>query len=196
MGASCPDFLHHVSAETSESQPASTRPGGVECTWESNLVVVPGMLNRVPFNSTSGETETAPFNGAGDGVVEAGSTGSSSAWAATLLLMGLPLISRWLASVLDSRFGIPGNRAFASLNLVGSGDLITTTSCRQGESRGRGMMRSCVTDETWSEGEKKSMRREQENEEGGGNKEWTTGSQQVEASDNKDGTKSTHLFFR
>jgi hypothetical protein len=31
---------------------------------------------------------------------------------------------------------------------------------------------------------------------GGGNKEWTTGSQRVEASDNKDGTKSTHLFFR
>jgi len=166
-------ILHHASAETSESQPASTRPGGVEWTWEGNLDVVPGMLNCLPFNSTSGPTETAPSNGAGDGVEEAGSTGSSTAWAATLLLLVLALLSRRLASVLGGRFGIPGNRAFASLNLVGSGELITTTSCRHSESRRRGMMRPCVTDETWR-GREKKVREENERtgRRRGGNKEW------------------------
>jgi hypothetical protein len=81
--------------------------------------------------------------------------------------------------------------------LVGSGELTTTTSCRHSESRGRGMMRPCVTDETWRRREKKAC---EENKRTGRrrgvNEEWTTGSRQVEASDNKDGTKSTHLFFR
>jgi len=130
-----PDFCFtlHASAETSESQPASTRPGGVECTWEGNLEVVPGMLNCAPFKSTSGETGIALFGGAGDGVVEAGSMASSLAWTAALFLLVLLLLSRWLVSELGGRFDIPGNRAFASLNFVGSGDLITTTSSSSDE---------------------------------------------------------------
>ena len=102
-------------------------------------VVIPGMLNCAPFKSTSEGIETALPSGAGDGVVEAGSTASSSAWGAvTLFLLVLLLLSRWLVSELGERSDIPGNRAFASLNFVGSGDLTITTSCRHSESRGRG----------------------------------------------------------
>ncbi len=157
-------FLRHASAETSESQAASTRPGGVECTWEGSLDVDPGMLNCAPFKKTSGATETAPSSGPGDGVVEAGSTASSSARVATLVLLVLLLPSRWLVSVLGGWSGIPGNKAFASLNFVGPGDLITTTSCRHSVSRGRGMMRPGVTDER-----EERVRREQG--EGGGDEE-------------------------
>ena len=67
-------FLDHASAVSSESQLASTRPGGVACLREVNLVVVPGMPNCAPFKSTNGAMETAFSDGAGDGVNEAGST--------------------------------------------------------------------------------------------------------------------------
>ena len=67
-------FLDHALAVSSESQLASTRPGGVACLREVNLVAVPGMPNCAPFKSTNGAMETASSDGAGDGVNEAGST--------------------------------------------------------------------------------------------------------------------------
>lgn len=72
-------LLYYASTESSESQLASTRPGGVACLRDENLDVVPGMPNGVPFKTTNGATVSAPSDGAGDGVEEAGSTAASSA---------------------------------------------------------------------------------------------------------------------
>jgi hypothetical protein len=110
------------------SQPAFTRPGGVECACEGNLDVVPGMPNCEPLRSTNGATETAPSNGAGDGVVEAGSTAANSARASALLLLVLVLLARSRSPALGRHIGVPGNAGLASLNFVGSGDLSTATS--------------------------------------------------------------------
>jgi hypothetical protein len=74
----CVCVLRHASADCSESQPASTRPGGLACTREGNLVAVPCMPNGAPFRRTNGATATTPSDGAGDGVEEAGSTAASS----------------------------------------------------------------------------------------------------------------------
>lgn len=104
------------------------RPGGVECACEGNLDVVPGIPNCEPLRSNNGATETAPSGGAGDGVVEAGSTAAKSARASALLLLVLPLLARSHSPALAGRIGVPGNAALASLNFVGSGDLSTTTS--------------------------------------------------------------------
>jgi hypothetical protein len=145
------------------------------------LDVDPGMLNCAPFKKTSGATETAPSSGPGDGVVEAGSTASSSARVATLILLVLLLPSRWLVSVLGGWSGIPGNKAFASLNFVGPGDLITTTSCRHSVSRGRGMMRPGVTDER-----EERVRREQG--EGGGTRNEERDPGKLRRLINKDGS--------
>ena len=71
--------LYHASAESSVSQLASTRPGGVACLREANLGAVPGMPNCGPFKSTNGVTVTVFSDGAGDGVDEAGSTAINSA---------------------------------------------------------------------------------------------------------------------
>ncbi|KAF8482864.1 hypothetical protein DFH94DRAFT_383677 [Russula ochroleuca] len=87
------------------------------------------MPNCEPLRSTNGATETVPSGGAGDGVVEAGSTAASSARASALFLLVLLLLARSRPPVLGGRIGIPGNAALASLNFVGSGDLSTTTSC-------------------------------------------------------------------
>jgi hypothetical protein len=72
--------------------------------------------------------ETAPSGGAGDGVVEAGSTAANSARALALRLLVLLLLARSRSPVLGVRIVIPGNAALASLNFVGSGDLSTATS--------------------------------------------------------------------
>ena len=69
-------FLLHALAETSESQPASTRRGGLECTWEGNLDVFHGMLKFAPFKDTSRGTEAhfpAARGPGGNGALEAGS---------------------------------------------------------------------------------------------------------------------------
>ncbi len=116
---SCIRVFHHASTETSESQPACTRPGGVECTSEGNLDVVPGMPNCEPFKSTNGATDS---DGSGDGVVEAGSTAANSARASALPLLVLLLLARSRSHALGGRIGVPGNAALASLNFVGSGE--------------------------------------------------------------------------
>ncbi len=100
--------------------------------FEGNLDVVPGMPNCGPLRSTNGATETVPSDGAGDGVVDAGSTAANSARASALLLLALLLLARSRSPALDDWIDAPGNAALASLNFVGSGDLSTTTSCMMG----------------------------------------------------------------
>lgn len=102
------------------------------------------MPNCEPLRNTNGATETAPSGGAGDGVVEAGSTAANSTRASALLLLVLLLLARSRSPALGGRIGVPGNAALASLNFVGSGDLKTTTSCIMA-SRGEEMMRPDIT---------------------------------------------------
>jgi hypothetical protein len=76
-----------------------------------------GMLNCGPLRGTNGATETAPFGGAGDGVVEAGSTAANSARTSTLLFACAAAPCALTLAALGGQIGVPGNAALASLNL-------------------------------------------------------------------------------
>ena len=92
-------FLLHALAETSESQPASTRRGGLECMWEGNLDVVPRMLNFAPL-----KRGTARWH---------------PAWATKLFLLVLPILSRWLVPEFGRLPGIPWDREFRFRVIIG-----------------------------------------------------------------------------